>query len=331
MVEVNPGNIKKIQTFGAQCSGTNWVDGLLQQNLKNVEIMRTNVNGGNDTFGWKHGPLGKETRTYMDGREVKHKGERIVWTRKGIDISDRDPKYTGRDSSGDLYMKNHAIPLNNGNSFDKLLVVVSRNPMSWIQSYHQTPHHALEMYGVSFGEYIRKRPFRQYASVYLGAINGDTPEAKEARGYWINRGALLDTDESVFDHRSRSLDTFQAFADQVQNVVFVPYEKALADPQGTLTEIAGVYGIQMEPEFRGITAYKQTGNQEFAGSKYAPVEPDDLDYVIEHLAWDTERTAGFTLLDNSGNYSTEQLNKPARLVYVDPTVRYYKNGQLVAA
>lgn len=283
--------------------------------------MRTDVSGGNDNFGWKHGNLGSENRTYVDGKAVRIEGRSVVWHAEQITVSMDDPRYCGRDIDGDVYIKNHAIHLDNRNSEDTLIVVVNRNPISWLQSMHKTPHHALELYGLSFSEFIR-RPWRYYDSAPINTLS-----THEDRQYWIRKGILVEDEASIFEHRNSSLEMFASFVKSVQNVVFVPYEAALFDPKRVITEIARQYGIALRPAFEAVNAYKRPGNQEFSGSQYDPISRADLLYIVQRLPRAAEAEAGYSFATTSDAYSAQQLANPSSIVNINPMTRYFKSGE----
>lgn len=314
--------IERLQIYGVRCSGTNWVDSLMRENYQEVKIMPTDFTGGNDNFGWKHANLGREIRTYVDGQVIQHAGERIIWKSKGVDVSQGDRRYAGVDEDGDWYVKNNALPLDRDNSDNTLLVVVNRNPLSWLQSLHRKPHHAMDLYDASFTDFVRK-PWKTYASATLGSVKD--PESRER---WKRKGVIIEDEPSVFAHRQASLETFQSFADRVEHVVYVPYETVLRDPEKAISDIASVYGISTEPAFKPVTAYKRRGNETFDGNTYEPVTAADLAYVVSQIDKDTEAGAGY-LFPDSDHYSQQDLLTPARIVGIRPDLRFFRHGEQI--
>jgi len=131
--------IERLQVFGARCSGTNVFEGLLRKNLQDVKIMRTDNAEGEDNFGGKHAGIGTQTRVYVDGKWLRLDESEEYYQRyigednrriDDIRISRDDPKYAGVDEEGNSYITSNAVSLEPSD----LLVVVYRNPLSWLQS-----------------------------------------------------------------------------------------------------------------------------------------------------------------------------------------------------
>jgi hypothetical protein len=318
--------VRRLQIFGARCSGTNWVDALMRENYLGVEVLRSEIDGGSDNFGWKHGDFGAVHRNYVDEDTIRHDGHgHIVREEKGVIVAENDRRYVGVDGQGDVFLKNNVLPVDWASSSDALLVVVSRNPIRWLRALHRKPHHALKLYDLPFSDFM-KLPWVTYASPPIGTLND-----AEKRAPWINKGIVLEDNASVFEHRQVSLATFHSFREKVQNVVYVSYESVLQDPESVITEIANQYGIQTRAAFANVASYKGLGGFEYAGTNYAQVDADALAYVLAHIDWETEYEAGYSLRAYGEPFTSEQLANPSSLVQINHQTRYYRDGERVAS
>ena len=313
-----------MQVFGARGSGTNWFEALMQINYRGVKIMRTHSDGGSDNYGWKHGDLGTEKRIYVDGSYLHSDGYGFyVFEAKGIKVAENDQRYSGVDEDGDHYIINNALPLEKDNSEKTLLVVIYRNPLTWLRSIHKKPHHTLELVDMDFSQFIRHR-WRTYA----GSPNSEHA-ATEERQKWINKGVILEDELSVFAHRAKSIEITESFKNRVQNVVYVPYESASKNPKDVLAGIAELYDIAMNSEFVYDQSYKGRGKYEFTGTRYEDLKENDLHYILNYLRWDEEAGIGYYLLYHPETFTPTQIADPAELLNIKPDVRYYQESVLV--
>lgn len=328
-------HIERIQVFGARCSGTTRLRNLLAKNFLEINILPTNAEGF-DNFGWKHGGLGSEMRIYVDDKYVRLNDAgthflRHIDDNPKLDIYEipvQDGRYAGIDTDGDAYIKSHAVPL----TCSDLLIVVSRNPIAWLQSMYRTPYHALAIFNLrdtgdlSFERFIRE-PWRTWAS----SPRIDDAENIGKRQKYIDKQIMLEDSASIFEHRAASLALFNRFFQNAPNVAYVTHEYINRSPKNCVNQIAEVYGIHQRTAFDNTTTYKGRSDTElFQPKPTAPMRSQDLRFVIDALDWGLEQTVGYKPASSSADLTKEVCTDPDKLVTEEnqSSPKFYKDGEI---
>lgn len=320
--------IKNIQVFGPRGCGTNWMDSLVRSNIKNINVMKTHADAGCDNYGWKHGDIGSEKKTFVDGVKWRYEKDELgeytyIFNPRGtvVRVIKEDPRYTGIDKDGDRFVKNHALPLSKEQSGNVLLIVMYRDPITFLRSVQRLPHQALELIDADFSTFIRSR-WRGYAESH------DAEHATlEERQKLINKCDLLEDEPSVFAHRVSSIRIMENFKNNILNVVYVPYEVASNDPREVLAKIARIYNLEMNDDFTNVDSYKGLGREEYKKREYETLKEEDLHYILDQIMWDYEKNIGYTLKEHPSKFSSNQLVDPTSLISINFGLRYYKNGE----
>lgn len=271
-----------------RCSGTNYLDALLQNNFPSLSFSATSPSSPK-TFGWKHGDTG--TATY-----IHHKGGLL-----------------------DVEM----MPLNWALSRDAILFVIFRNPISWVQSLHCNPHNIPEAYGVNFSAFIRQR----VRSYHTDPPGSESSPLKSVRKQQLRDKRLIEDYDTVFDMRKIKIKIFESFKYRFHNVVYCNLETLEQDPERLLRNIAECYSLPMLPKFKDISTYKG-GETPFRKSTYDPVSNEDLQYMLSHIDWSAESKVGYVprlsakLLTRQARIQQE----PDNLLHIFPYSRYYQNA-----
>ena len=254
--------IERIQVFGARCSGTTRVRNLLDKNLK-IRVLPTNAEG-RDNFGWKHGRLGSEMRLYVDGNWIWLNASGTHFLRHEddnpesaiLEIPVKDGRYAGIDSDGDAFIKSHAVPL----TCSDLIIVVSRNPIAWLQSIWRTPYHALTLFDLrDKGDLSFARFVHEPWVTYMSSPRIDDGCNIGKRQKYIEKNVVIEKAATVFEHRARSLAVFNGFAQTAPNVAYICHEWVNVSPENCVKQIAEVYGIE-RTSFHDTTTYLDFGH-----------------------------------------------------------------------
>ncbi|MEK7571988.1 MAG: hypothetical protein AAB553_06975 [Patescibacteria group bacterium] len=336
--------MRDIQVMGPRCSGTNVVDSMARKNFLHVRVLKTDDAEGTDNYGWKHMPPGQEFRVYVDGHWVKEDGlanyASLVGDKKNLiprqRIPMRDPRYAGVDEAGDPYIKNNVMQPNDDDLAHTLFIVVERNPLDWLRSIHEQPHHALDLFdirdreGLPFERFIQE-PWRTWEGTAY--MEDPDPVDKGKREKWKKKRVVEDQ-ASIFVHRSESLTLFEQLQEEVPNVVFVHHEAVDRNPEQVMRQIAAAYGIERDEQFRGISTYKGQGQRPFVQKTYDPFSQGNLKNVIENIDWTVESRTGFTVpkeVQGRTEYAEGVLRNPSTLVVFDSSkqLRMYRDGELV--
>jgi hypothetical protein len=280
-METVMNKITEIQVFGERNSGTNYLRKLFEKNYKNIKTLI-----GSDGFGWKHGNLGNPWIRRKDDGTFVH-------------IPIRDYK---KDSENVLF------------------VIIYRNPLTWIQSTHQSPHHAPELFDLSFNDFITKR-WRSY----YGPGATDLDPDQEKRFSIINENNLFEEYENIFDLRKQKINIFEKFKDKVNNVTYLQYENLREDYSAVLKKIALEYDIETNSKTENIYEDK-FGFEKYKKKKYPPVSSETLDTLFEEIDWRFENKIGYWKNGAfcRGNGEEEKYYDLEQLVDRTNTIRIYK-------
>ncbi len=241
--------IREIQIFGERCSGTNYLAKLLRQNVSDITVT--------DNYGWKHGDLGQPMKWY------KTPESKQLTTKKIHDV--------------------------NENADHTLIIVIYRNPITWLQSMHRSPHHAPKHWFNEFSEFLRK-PWEAY---YSWAGQPSRRDEKIRFGC-VKPELLFEEYESVIGLRSQKLRLHQSFKERVPNVCYVSLEELQAHPKKTLTTIADKYHLKFSSGFKNIDEDK-FGNREYKAKKTQPMSIGDLVHIVQSLDKEAEVAAGYSI------------------------------------
>jgi hypothetical protein len=280
--------IKRAQVYGMRCSGTNYLDALLQNNFPTLSFSATSPTSPK-TFGWKHGDVG--TTTY-------------IHTDNGL-------------------MDAEIMPLNWALSRDTILFVVFRNPITWIQSLHRNPHNIPEAYNVPFSTFIRQR-LRSYHTDPPGS---ESSPLKTVRKQQLRISRLIEDHDSPLDMRKIKIRVFESFKYRFHNVFYCNLETLEQDPERILRNIAECYKLPMIAKFKDIGTYKG-GETPYHKSTYDPISNEDLQYILAHIDWPTESRIGYVprLSAKLLTRQTRVQEEPDSLLHIFPYSRYYLNA-----
>ncbi len=250
MVKADP-TITQCQVNGERNCGTNFIKRLFANNLPAVKPIGYLSN--TSPFGWKHGDLDEPWGLINSDGELEFQTIRDYKTESG----------------------------------ETLFVVVDRNPISWLQSTHLSPHHAPELQNLSFSKFIRS-PWRSYYS----KIGEDASQDENVRLATIKPENKFEDYKSIFELRSKKQALFAGFPKRVRYVCYLRYEDVIADPEAVLAVVADSYQLKLAAKFKPVVEDK-FGFSNYKPRQYAGINLFDALYIRRNLDWKSEAKHGY--------------------------------------
>ena len=280
--------ITEIQVFGERNSGTNYLRKLFDKNYKKIKTLI-----GSNGFGWKHSNLGNPWIRRRDDGTFVH-----------IPIRD--------------YRKD---------SEKVLFVVIYRNPLTWIQSTHQSPHHAPELFDLSFNDFITRR-WRSY----YGPEATDLDPDQGKRFSIIDENNLFEEYENIFYLRRKKIEIFEEFKDKVNNVAYLQYENLREDYPTVLKEIASEYNIEINSKIEDVYEDK-FGFGKYKKKKYTSISAQTLAILFEKIDWRIEDKIGYRKKGVFYRASSreEEYSDLEQFIYRTNTIRVYRKKGIIYA
>lgn len=247
--------MKHIQVFGMMCSGTNYAESLMRENIKGVEVLGTDFNA-EYSYGWKHADIGTKVCYYTNGVPKETKILNLDWN----------------------------------SSKDVLLVVVYRNIFDWIRSLHLNPYHAPELQSLLFEDFMSKKWRTYYEGANYGKyLNGSSRNLKALKRY------IWEEFENVFHMRTTKIKIFESFGFRFKNVVYVNYESLQQNPEGFIEELCEKYEMSMRKKFRPIHTYKnKDSGVPYKKRDYEPLSRMHMSKIISAADWKLEEQIGYS-------------------------------------
>ena len=167
-------------------------------------------------------------------------------------------------------------------SDDCLFISIVRDPLDWINSFFNSPHH---VYGAIRGDVYRFLDSQMFSVFDSGSTQGqDMPKSHhihENRRY-----------RDVFELRNVKANfQMKIMPTLVKNHVFIRYEDLRDNYEHTLTEIADTFHLQkLHNPFQKITQYKMTDKiyPQPSGKTYTLID------IINRVDQNLEKEIGYT-------------------------------------
>lgn len=166
--------------------------------------------------------------------------------------------------------------------------VIWRDPISWLQSIHRSPHHAPHLIDVDFAQFIRARWDAFYNINYPGE---DFAQEKTARYAIAEFGNNIERFDSVFTLRKEKYKRFSEMCVRAENIVYVNYEILRENVEQFIECIADIFEIEKGP-FRDFSNEKHGGGV-FAPKPLAEIAAYDLALILESLCLYSEAGKGY--------------------------------------
>ena len=244
--------IDYIHVFGMRCSGTNHLRKTLLLNIAGTPKRHITEN----YVGWKHDD---------------------VWSHSGVTDALNDTiQFDERPKSPSIL-------------YNSLIIVIYRNPITWLQSLHTRPHQAPRLVSLGFSEFIRS-PFEGFYT----PVGKDFSEDKEERDALIRPDHVWERYPDLFTLRSTKIHLFESFQYRFPNVCYVNLENLIGQPQNVLQAISEHYGIALNKTFRPDTKDKHS-DRPYQPKQYATVNRNDFTHILVSLGLREEKMAGYLL------------------------------------
>ncbi len=169
-------------------------------------------------------------------------------------------------------------------------VIIYRNPYNWLRSLHRVPHHAPEMLGKTFSDFIRHQPWRTYLGEEWFSRN------PYERNSIIKPANLREEYRNVIDLRTSKIRLFESFKNASSRIEYLRYEDLRDNPEVCLNRLAESFGLEACTNLRNISSYKKTGKK-YRPTRYIRIRKQDLDFINEHLDWELENQIGYSRTD----------------------------------
>jgi hypothetical protein len=245
--------IKHIHLFGMMCSGTNHLNKTLRLNLKSIPA--DNVTEG--YVGWKHDD---------------------VWSPSGsVDENSGEIVYDKRPSPDIMY--------------SSLVIVIYRNPLTWLQSFSNQTHGAPGIAGIDFPTFLHS----PYEGFYV-LPGHDESRYERIRSAAARLDRFRERYPSLFVMRRTKIQLFESFKYRVPNVAYVNLENLIDNPETTIGAIAEHFSIDLRERFQ-INKEEKHSAEPYKPKKYETetYDRDLLTYALQSLYLDEEKAVGYVL------------------------------------
>lgn len=186
-----------------------------------------------------------------------------------------------------------------------LVVCLFKDPYSWLVSMYGKPHHAPQMLGKSFSDFLHTE---------WACYEGDNYDSRD-----LEKDPLLAAQEMMYERdpetgqrfdnvmklRSGKIKRLFEIKNHVPNVVYLQYEEFLQRPRINVCDIAGTYKmklngpVKLSKGYFGKNPAKSWDRQNYYLNKeYLKVyNADDLAYVNSQLNWEQEQLLGYVKIE----------------------------------
>lgn len=189
---------------------------------------------------------------------------------------------------------------------EDLVICLFKDPYSWIVSMHGKPHHAPQMLGKSFSDFIRAE---------WACYQGDNYDTRD-----LEKNPLLAAEEMMYERDPETGDRFENIiklrSGKIKrllelknhvpnNVAYLKYEEFLQRPRINVCDVAGVYKmrlngpVKLSKGYFGKNPSKSWDRQNYYLNKeyLKAYSAEDLSYVNNQLDWEQERQLGYEKIE----------------------------------
>ncbi|MBZ6378355.1 hypothetical protein B5C34_13295 [Pacificimonas flava] len=175
---------------------------------------------------------------------------------------------------------------------DALVLVIARNPESWLRSLHRNPWHAHpDLKALSFADFIRS----EWHSYWDGDFWGVGP-AHPLRG----REMMHERDPATGQRfrnplalRTAKLRHWTKLAERAPNVCLVPFELFRDRPEEVVRQLSAIVPHRRPGAFVAVDSYKGHGKRPFRPKDPAPLDQTDRNFVFSQLDPGVESLFGY--------------------------------------
>ncbi len=172
---------------------------------------------------------------------------------------------------------------------DMLVVIVVRNPIDWINSFYQNPHHVIEDNKVSINNFLRN----EFPSVYeMGPLKGQIIEIERN----MYNGEIY---KDIFELRRMKLYFYENDLKNIaKNWVIIRYEDMRDNLMGTLEDLRIRCELKRRIEiYESIGYYKDRMDVRYEDgrTKNVVLREEDIEYIKNRLDLEQEKRFGYLL------------------------------------
>lgn len=191
----------------------------------------------------------------------------------------------------------HGFPTMPCVSQSSLLIVVAREPVSWLSSLHNRPF-SVSHRGLKFSEFIRREWYDLYRPKRFGHAKWGYGGMKKAHGVELQFDRHPITGKrfrNPMEMRNVKYASFLGFMERDCNVAVVDYGTANSDPLSVISEISVEFGIPQKDNLiiPGKVGPKGTG---FARVTRDDINEDDWAFINDNLDAALEKRLGYSCL-----------------------------------
>lgn len=159
---------------------------------------------------------------------------------------------------------------------DWLIIVVYRNPITWLQAMHRAP----QLKELSFSEFLTAD-----WKCYLIPSFAKTKE--QMQPYMIEKH-LIESYQNIVHLRCEKIKLFETFKNRLQNVCYINYEALEAQPLKIIETIAKIYCLKTKNKLQNYLYYKGSKGI-YKKRKYRRITFRDCKKMIYMLDWEIEK------------------------------------------
>lgn len=264
--------ISSIQIFGERCSGTNYLQSLINNNFLNVDL--------NFRYGWKHYPCWQNS--------AWKKIYSPHFSKYYLDLIDNEDYLfifivrNPYDWLQSFYTNPHNVSSRvNRNTFHSFIssewYTEENETIQWILKNHKASPIGVH----SKNDWVCRYFFNPHLHRELSTV------------FWDINPMKMSSFPNVLALRTARFENFIRIYTKVSNACIIQYEKLRDCPSEVLNQIAEIFGIKKVEEFLPVKGYKGT-NIKFVRKKYTlPLESKE--YIDAHLNQEVERYFGYDL------------------------------------
>lgn len=172
---------------------------------------------------------------------------------------------------------------------ESLVIVVYRNPIPWLRSLQQKPHHAPKSFGLDFSTFIRS-PFESFWT----PPGRDFTKGDKERFSYLRNDRLHNHYPNPLVMRRTDIAMFESFKYRVPNACYVNLETLIRHPEALLQALARHYDMPLKSGFKANDKEKHS-DAAYAEKRYPKMRAKDLAHIVRSLDLKTEQRIGYKL------------------------------------
>lgn len=169
---------------------------------------------------------------------------------------------------------------------DWLIIVIYRNPITWLQAMHRAPHHAPQLRELSFSEFL-EADWKCY-------LIPDFAKTKEQMQAYMSKKHLIECYQNIIHLRRKKIKLVETFKNRFQNVCYINYEALTNTPLKMIEIITELYQLKKKAKFQNYLNYKES-RKIYKKRKYQRIIFQDFKKMINVIDWKTEKQIGYRL------------------------------------